>query len=201
MRFPALRLPGLALAAVLALAAAPALAHSTVRQLTPAPGAAVPPPDTVKMAFTFAVRKQECRAALRAPDGREIPLELTPAGADTDLVFLVPADASLTPGTYRVVWHIVSADGHPQEGQYEFTVTAPPTGGAAPAPVTGAYGSAPAGGSAPAAAPESAPATAPEGATAAHRSPWTASVWPWLAVGAALGLGAAAARLARARRR
>ncbi len=35
---------------------------------------------------------------------------------------IVPLEHALTPGTYKVEWHVVSVDGHKTKGSYHFSV-------------------------------------------------------------------------------
>jgi copper transport protein len=68
---------------------------------------------------------------------------------------IAPLDGALAPGAYRVIWRVVSADGHPVEGSYVFHVAAGAGSAAAhvPAPPPPDVSTLPGGAAAPNAGP------------------------------------------------
>jgi methionine-rich copper-binding protein CopC len=106
-------------AAVLALAAVPALAHAPVKERTPKPGSHVAKVRTVSVRFGEAVvtgRIQVFRGSR----------ELTPKAAGLkpgDKAILRAVFASALPeGSYRVAWRALADDGHHEKGSWTFHV-------------------------------------------------------------------------------
>jgi copper transport protein len=134
------------------LAAAPALAsrgavrlHATLLSSEPAAGSSlVAAPTRVRLVFSEPIEGALGRISLVAGDGRTTPL--TAAGDPRDVHALVAPVRELAPGAYRVVWRIVSADGHPVDGSFVFTIgpaseRAPPAVAAPPlAPAAAGWG-------------------------------------------------------------
>lgn len=103
----------------LILLAAPAFAHSKKEGTTPADGAVLAsPPEVIAMQFDKPITITRFRLedaegtepAFEAPDGLAAATEYT----------VTPA--TLAPGTYTVEWRGISADGHPVDGSFAFTV-------------------------------------------------------------------------------
>lgn len=65
---------------------------------------------------------------------RALPVRLQVSVDPRDVHALVASPPILRSGAYRVVWRIVSADGHPVDGDFIFTVGNPAAGTPAPAP-------------------------------------------------------------------
>lgn len=116
-----------ALAAVLAGPVSPSWAHAELISSTPADGAALgTAPATCSLTFSDELAAQFVRVALTTPAG-SAAVTATTRGAT---VTMPVADAG--PGTYRVAYRVVSADGHPVSGTLTFTVTGTPTASASP---------------------------------------------------------------------
>lgn len=101
----------------LALSAAPALAHTTLKSSNPAPGGVLDAaPAAIELTFTGAVSQPTVT----------IPSWTlgTPAVAGT--VVTVPVTAS-SPGAHTITWKVVSDDGDPVTGTIPFTLSGPPT--------------------------------------------------------------------------
>jgi copper transport protein len=109
-------------AVVLALAVAiPVAAHTELISATPKPNSAVPAgPIAVRLVFGEPVEGSLATIVITGSDSVAQSLRVK---GDPHDVHAVIADVTLTaPGTYRMKWHVVSADGHPVNGSYRFTV-------------------------------------------------------------------------------
>jgi copper resistance protein C len=112
------------LAAVITLGVTPgaALSHAFLDRAAPLVGGTVPAsPKEIRLTFTEAIEPRFSGIDLTTGDGRMIATgaAVVDAGNDKQLVLFVPP---LTPGRYRVHWHVVSVDTHRTEGEYSFTV-------------------------------------------------------------------------------
>ncbi|GAA3769140.1 hypothetical protein GCM10022225_64790 [Plantactinospora mayteni] len=154
MRHIGLRLATLALLGVTAagvgglLAARPASAHAQLLGSDPRADSTVTTPlDEITLSFNELIRGNFSTVVLTAPDGTRHGAG-QPRAVDKRVHLPVQPVRS---GNYRVAYRVVSADGHPIEGQFRFTVALPPalepapvsagpnppsTSGAAPAPPT-----------------------------------------------------------------
>jgi methionine-rich copper-binding protein CopC len=107
------------LAATLALAAFPALAHSELRGSDPAEGARLAvPPAWLELRFNEPV--QVTSVTLRDGAGRRVRVAL-PADTTPRAVHRLTAPA-LADGAWRLEWRAISADGHPVRGTVRFTI-------------------------------------------------------------------------------
>ena len=113
----------LALAATLA-AAGPHLAHAHAFPKTsePAKDAIVSPaPSAVKIWFTQKI--EPAFSKLEVDDAAGKPVDQGDAQVDArDQTLLHVSLKALPPGTYKVVWHVVSVDTHATNGDFTFTV-------------------------------------------------------------------------------
>ncbi|WP_442930803.1 copper resistance CopC family protein [Micromonospora sp. NBC_00421] len=128
-------------AAVLALlvAATPAWAHNSLRSASPAREATLPSAPA-EITLEFMARLDPTFTTIVLTDGtkRRVP---TGDPVVTGTKSTVQVTDPLPNGTYTVAYRVVSADGHPVQGSYPFTV-ADPAGRAAPtaAPPTASGG-------------------------------------------------------------
>jgi len=168
----------LALAALLALGAAPASAHDQLLASTPADGAALDgSPTEVTLRYSDSVLTIGAIVLLVDQDEHNW-ITGDPILDGSDVTARV--DGTLPTGTYEIRWRVVSADGHPISGLIPFTV-----GDAAPAERTPATSTPSAGAaiSADAASPaEDASVLRPVlirigGAAIAVLAFWTFTVW------------------------
>lgn len=123
MRFPALA------AAILAVAAVPAvaLAHPKLLSATPAANAAVAKPTSIALTFS-----EDLVAPLSGIDlvmtgmpgmanHQPMPIKgITAKAKGKTMTVALPRP--LPTGTYQLTWHAVAADQHRIEGSYSFTV-------------------------------------------------------------------------------
>ena len=108
-----------ALAALLAVSAAlPALAHSRSETTTPADGEMVEKVEALEMRFDGPMRI--IKVTLTADD-EEVEIERE-TGMEPVTEFKAIPTSELVPGAYEVEWRGMSADGHPMQGSFGFTV-------------------------------------------------------------------------------
>ncbi|MEW2383852.1 copper resistance CopC family protein [Micromonospora sp. NPDC047707] len=140
----------LTVAALLLVPAAPAAAHNTLKAATPAKDARLTePPTQITLEFMQKLNPSFTTITLSDAAQQKVP---TSEPAVTGTKGAITIDQALTNGAYTVAYRVVSADGHPVQGSYRFTVADPTAGPAATAPPTPAT-------SAPA-APSASPAAA-----------------------------------------
>ena len=103
--------------------------HATLLRSSPAAKSRLAvAPDTIRLVFSEQVVPELSQISIVGTDGRSISLKV--ANDPHDVHTLVSRVAvALGSGTFKVVWRVLSADGHPVGGNYEFTVaqTADPT--------------------------------------------------------------------------
>lgn len=121
----------------LALLFAPAAAthvaavHATLISSEPAASSRVASsPRRVRLVFSEPIEGTLARVALVTAG--EAPVSLAAAGDPTNVRAVVAPVDSLAPGSYRVEWRVVSADGHPVSGTFVFTVGDSTLGAARP---------------------------------------------------------------------
>jgi len=120
------------LLAVLALAgtgmlatAGVALAHATLVSTSPPDGAIVArAPASVSATFDEAVGVSATSLQVLAPSGQDVDAGQTTHGS-TPQQITVRLQPGLKDGTYTVGWHVISADSHPVQGAFTFSVGAP----------------------------------------------------------------------------
>ena len=124
-RFAYLMATGL-LAVLGVLAAAPAAwAHATLVSTSPADGAVLAhAPSRVSATFDEAVGVSADSLQVFAPDGTRVETGVTAHGSQPEEI-TVALPAGLGHGTYTVSWHVISADSHPVQGAFTFSIGAP----------------------------------------------------------------------------
>lgn len=123
-------------AALLWSAAQPAFAHTELVAGSPAEAASEGRlPQNITLTFSDEMSSRYAKVALTAPDG-----EQGAAGAPrvAGKTVTLPVKPGLPAGGYTVGYRVVSADGHPVAGSYQFTVEEEDAvaGSAAPSPRT-----------------------------------------------------------------
>ncbi|WP_309066090.1 copper resistance CopC family protein [Microbacterium sp.] len=119
-------LAGLTVAAVAVLAAAsPASAHDALVSSTPAAGEQLAAaPEQIVLTFSntlIAVEEEADGTAVVVADESGRDWAAGDPVVDGDTV-TVPLEEGMPAGSYRVTWQVVSSDGHPTSGEYDFTV-------------------------------------------------------------------------------
>lgn len=99
----------------------PAFAHAILSHSTPREAQIVAGPElAVELRFNCRIDARRSRLLLVAPDLRSLVLPLREAPAPDAL----RADlADLRPGEYRLLWQVLSVDGHLTRGDISFRVT------------------------------------------------------------------------------
>jgi copper resistance protein C len=174
------------------LFAAPAWAHTKLVRTVPATdGTATEPFAAVTLTFNQPVRQSATTVTVTAADGASYS-DGAARVVDADVIQAV---RTVPAGPVRVTWQTVSADGHPIQGTFGFTVapsavptTAPPT----TAPATTAPAT-----TAPATTAPPAEAARPSRRTSGEQATWL----PWTAGLAAVALVAGGGLYLRRRRR
>jgi copper transport protein len=111
-----------ALAGVLA-PASPASAHAVLVSSSPAANAVVPnAPAQVVLTFSESVREVPGKTVVIGPDGQRADRG---DAAFSGAVVTIPVDQGRPRGTYLVSYRLISADGHPVAGGYQYSVGAP----------------------------------------------------------------------------
>ena len=113
----------LAIASVLLMAVAPRVfAHAFPDHNQPATGATVSPaPTEVKIWFTQ--KLESAFSKIEVDDASGAKVDQGDSNVDAqDQTLLHVSLKPLPSGTYKVVWHVVSVDTHPTQGDFTFTV-------------------------------------------------------------------------------
>jgi methionine-rich copper-binding protein CopC len=106
-----------ATACVAGVLATGAYAHTMLERASPPVGGSVSgSPGEVRLWFNEAIERRFSGAEVTGPAGR---VGGSTSVSGNQLVIAVP---HLAPGTYRVNWHVVSADTHKTEGSFTFEV-------------------------------------------------------------------------------
>ncbi|HET7458277.1 MAG TPA: copper resistance CopC family protein, partial [Gemmatimonadaceae bacterium] len=111
-----------------------ARAHATLLSSEPAAGSTLrESPSRIRLVFSEELEPTLGRITLERASGDTVALAA--AGDPHDIHALVaPIGDALAAGAYRVLWRVVSADGHPVKGSFVFHVAPPADTAAARAP-------------------------------------------------------------------
>ena len=110
-----------ALAACLALSAAPAFAHALLQSASPPVGGTVSPPSAITLHFSEAIEPKFSDVALSGPKGA-VPVGRPSVPPDDGAAMVVKIAIRLAAGVYTVSWRVVSVDTHHTQGHFDFTV-------------------------------------------------------------------------------
>jgi methionine-rich copper-binding protein CopC len=139
-RFRSIRsLVGAAVIALLATfsvatGASAAFAHAEGVVSSPVADSQAASPALISVTFTEELVAEYSYITLFDAAGNPVPLE--PAVVDVSGTVLSSAvPETLAAGVYRAVWHNVSVDGHEEDGEFSFEVTANPGGDATAEPI------------------------------------------------------------------
>ena len=113
----------MALSPVASYGAGRALFHATLLRSTPAANSHVARlPETIRLVFSEQVVPELSHVTLIGPDANAVVL---PVATDPHDVHTLVGRVGPSPaGRYKVIWHVLSADGHPVGGTFEFTADA-----------------------------------------------------------------------------
>ena len=107
-----------AFAALSLLSTSPAFAHAALKFSAPSAGATVAAPEKLSLTFREKVRLTAVRLVV---GGKNVSVEIDRTVPQSE-TFSLPL-SSLTPGNYQVRWSALGADGHPENGTFNFTVS------------------------------------------------------------------------------
>ena len=114
--------------------ASAAFAHAEPVSTSPVTDSQAASPALISVTFTEELVADYCYITLFDAAGNPAPLE--PAVVDVSGTVLSSAvPETLAAGVYRAVWHNVSVDGHEEDGEFSFEVTANPGGDATAEPI------------------------------------------------------------------
>lgn len=118
------------------------LLHASLLRSTPAANSHLTkPPETIRLVFSEQIVPELSQITLGRPDGGSTQLKVATDPHDVHTL-VGTVIGSLPSGSYKISWHVVSADGHPVGGTIPFSVaiqadTSSSGKAAAPPPVTG----------------------------------------------------------------
>ncbi|HZB81522.1 MAG TPA: copper homeostasis periplasmic binding protein CopC [Rubrobacteraceae bacterium] len=102
---------------------APALAHASLLETDPADGAKLSePPTQVQLRFNEPIEAEFTPVKVLDQQGNRVDRDDAQVGSD-DRRMVTAGLKELSKGTYTVQWRVISADTHPVNGSYEFSVT------------------------------------------------------------------------------
>lgn len=102
------------------LLASSAQAHAVIKESRPAEGATVAGPD-VDVLVRFNSRIDHARSRLSVATGKAEP-NVVPIAPDSPADALAGKATGLAPGAYRLLWQVLSVDGHITRGEVRFRV-------------------------------------------------------------------------------
>ncbi|SRR6266702_7114741 len=109
----------------LALAATEAMAHPKLTSSAPPADRierAAPTTKEIRLNFSEGVIAKFSGLELRDESGKSIATGTPAVDLKDKKQLVVPLDAPLPAGKYRVIWHAVSEDTHRVKGEYTFTI-------------------------------------------------------------------------------
>lgn len=110
------------LSAAAMLAPLPAVAHAHLDRAMPAPGSVhATPPKDVSIWFTEALEAKFSTIEVRDANGVAVNAGAAAAVTGNTAQLRVPLKA-LQPGTYKVIWRVLSVDTHRSKGEFSFKV-------------------------------------------------------------------------------
>jgi len=101
--------------------ATPAL-HLSLQRSAPAAASSGAAPTEIRLWFSQRPQRGSTSITLTGRGGTRVPLGEVRSEGEGDRVFAAPVREPLTPGTYRVSWRTMAADGHVIRGDFSFTV-------------------------------------------------------------------------------
>lgn len=158
--------------AALLFAASPAQAHDELLGSDPASGSTVDAlPAQISFTFSGIIATDDGASEVSVTDASGTELtDGAPTAQDNVLTQALAGEAS---GTLSVLWKVVSSDGHPISGEFEFTVSGAPT----PTPTTTPE---------PTATTDPTQTPTPTPSSSAPPADSGTSSWPWIIAGLVL---------------
>ena len=109
----------IAFVCAIALASPAALAHAALHHANPEAGSTVSEPHVVTLTFTDTLEAAFSSVEVTDPNGVRVDEGKSQVNGDTMRIGL----KTLSPGSYRVHWRVVSVDTHRSEGSFTFSVS------------------------------------------------------------------------------
>lgn len=153
------------------LAPLPASAHDAMVDSSPPADSTIEVlPDEIVLTFSAPLIDGATEILVTGPSGQTVS---DGVAAVSDKTVTQPLRADAEDGVYTVLWHVVSSDGHPTDGQFAFTLAGAPDAGESTPPAVE-----------PTAEPSTEPTTVATPDVTATQSPDTsasspASAWIW----------------------
>jgi len=120
---PTLLVPALVFGAALLAASAPAMAHAHLESAQPAANSKNAEVAEVRLAFSEAIEPKLSTIQVEDREDRKVvEPEAKPDPADPKVLVLRLFE-KLPPGSYKLRWAVVAADGHRMKGDYSFVVS------------------------------------------------------------------------------
>ena len=104
-------------------ASLPAVAHALLLKAVPAVGGTIAAsPADIRITYTEGVEPKFSKITLTAEDGSQVSLGAVAVDPADHATLIAAVKAPLRPGSYKVVWHVVSVDTHATQGSFSFVV-------------------------------------------------------------------------------
>lgn len=114
---------GMLVAPLSKVAPASVVPHAELKSSLPSAGAHLGiVPRELRLTFTEAPELGFSTVSLAGPGGIAIPLGSVRVASASPMTLVVAIPGAVAAGTYTVKWKIAGADGHPVDGQFDFTV-------------------------------------------------------------------------------
>ncbi|WP_048998650.1 CopC domain-containing protein YobA [Enterobacter bugandensis] len=98
------------------------LAHAHLEQQSPAADSQVASPQVLTLNFSEGIEPGFSGVVVTDAQKQVIKTGTATRDEKNKAQLTVPLEQTLTPGAYRVDWHVVSVDGHKTKGSYRFSV-------------------------------------------------------------------------------
>lgn len=98
------------------------LAHAHLKQQIPAADSLVTAPQALTLNFSEGIEPGFSGVVVTDAQKQAIRTGTATRDEKNKAQLTVPLEQTLTSGTYRVDWHVVSVDGHKTTGSYHFSV-------------------------------------------------------------------------------
>ncbi len=105
--------------------AGPVWAHAHLKVASPPEGAIVNSSTSSPVTLTFTEGLEPAYSTIAVTDeaGQPVPTGAATVGPEDASALSAMPTRPLSPGIYKVNWHVLSKDGHSTSGSYRFTVT------------------------------------------------------------------------------
>lgn len=98
------------------------LAHAHLKQQSPAADSVVSAPQSLTLNFSEGIEPGFSGVVVTDAHKQVVKTGAVTRDEKNKAQLIVPLAQTLSTGTYRVDWHVVSVDGHKTKGSYHFSV-------------------------------------------------------------------------------